>query len=252
MSSAPEIVLFESTARKKRYSIPPVEELVQCRVCGLWGVTLDGHLRTHGLSAAEYRRRFPDARIKPAIWLPELQERMMEWRGGTPWSNEDILRALQAWAARRGRAPTVKEWAKATREHPMANTVATRFGTWNGGLTAAGLTPRRSGAQVTLRRPRWTQMQIIAAMRSFSRSHQRPPTSDDFRHPLRDPERHPDATTVYRVFGSWPAALTAARLPIGRARCNRGHLFTPDNTLRSGGHRRCRTCRRASRRKTVT
>lgn len=58
------------------------------------------------------------------------------------WTAERVAAALAADAARRGRSPTLHEWALATRSRPQVKMVIARFGTWNRALAAAGLEPR--------------------------------------------------------------------------------------------------------------
>jgi hypothetical protein len=60
-------------------------------------------------------------------------------RRGARWSDEQILDALRAWAATRGRAPWRVEWSRAAAEHPSNGTVVSHFGSWKEGLRRAGL-----------------------------------------------------------------------------------------------------------------
>ncbi len=57
------------------------------------------------------------------------------------WSTEQIINALQTWAETHKRPPHKSDWQRRdpTDTRPTATTVATRFGTWNTALHAAGL-----------------------------------------------------------------------------------------------------------------
>jgi len=57
-----------------------------------------------------------------------------------PWPEPDIVQALTRWTAENGRPPTWADWQLATRERPCTETVRKHFGSFTGGLRAAGLT----------------------------------------------------------------------------------------------------------------
>jgi DNA invertase Pin-like site-specific DNA recombinase len=57
-----------------------------------------------------------------------------------PWTNEDILLALRIWIDSNGRIPTTREWKHATHEHPAAETIRCRFGSWNKAIATARAT----------------------------------------------------------------------------------------------------------------
>lgn len=62
------------------------------------------------------------------------------------WTPEMIVEALRAWAATHGGdPPTVVEADKPGRTLPSKSVVARNFGSWNAGIEAAGLEPRRRG-----------------------------------------------------------------------------------------------------------
>jgi DNA-binding CsgD family transcriptional regulator len=130
------------------------------------------------------------------------------------WTRQQVIRALRAWAREEGRAPTSVDWTpggdtrrKWAREYPRwpsCVTVTTLFGTWNDGLAAAELRPRRRY---------WKRDAITAALRDFARSNARPPTHADLSR-----AELPSPGTVRAHFGSLQAALDAAGLPVQR-RC---------------------------------
>jgi hypothetical protein len=96
-------------------------------------------------------------------------------------------------------------------------TVRTVFGSWNSGVAAAGLRPRRPGeargipasasAGGAESAVRWPKRRVLARLRAWAQEHGRPPTLEEWR---RAGESHPSAATVRRLFGTWNAALVAA------------------------------------------
>ncbi len=63
------------------------------------------------------------------------------------WPKDRIVRALQAYNAKHGHAPTNREWQRSERgsEYPSTATVRQVFGSWGAALATAGLTPQPSG-----------------------------------------------------------------------------------------------------------
>jgi len=160
------------------------------------------------------------------------------------WTADQVVRALQADARRRGRPPRASEWARsAGRRHPTAGVVRQLFaGQWDLALTAAGLEPQGHG--------RWNPSAILRALQADARRRGRPPTTNEWTR--TGGPRRPTFATVQRVFGSWSAGLAAAGLQgqkLGGDRwthCKRGHPLEGDNVgVYSSGTRFCRACRRA-------
>ena len=59
------------------------------------------------------------------------------------YTDEEILEELRAAAARHGRSPTMREFARDAEARVHPQTVIEHFGTWNAAKRAAGLFPRR-------------------------------------------------------------------------------------------------------------
>lgn len=60
------------------------------------------------------------------------------------WSDEQLLDALRAFQAERGRAPVARDFRR-NPARPSSATIVDRFGSWSGALALAGLTPRHPG-----------------------------------------------------------------------------------------------------------
>jgi hypothetical protein len=133
------------------------------------------------------------------------------------WTRAQVLRAFRAWVREEGRVPTTLDWTPTgdltrrwAREYPRWPgyvSVNTLFGSWRGGVEAAGLRPRRRS---------WDRESILAALREFAAAANdgRPPAAADL-------DRHdqlPSPGTVRAHLGSLQAALEAAGLRAGRRR----------------------------------
>src|SRR5262249_34541728 len=113
------------------------------------------------------------------------------------YTDEQILEALRACAARVGRSPTMKEFAADpdTTVHPQ--TVIEHFGSWNAAQRAAGLVPRRFA----------TREELVALLRGLGDELGRMP-------PARDLDarrgRMPSKSLYWHTFGSLSNALREA------------------------------------------
>ena len=115
-------------------------------------------------------------------------------------SDPEVLAALRAWSVRHGRPPLSTDWRRAAGDHPTAALVQHRFGSWRAALEAAGIAPTRT---------EWTRERVVAAIRSHIDEHGRPPLSSEWCRPAGD--EHPPTHIVVNRFGSWRAAIAAAR-----------------------------------------
>jgi Homing endonuclease associated repeat len=126
------------------------------------------------------------------------------------YSDEEIIAALQACAARLGRSPTMREFERdrQTRIHPQ--TVIERFGTWNGAKRRAGLRARRFA----------TREDLLDELRTLGKELGRPPNGGDLQ---RRRPAMPSKSLYWHTFGSLRNALREAGfdVPIGEERLER-------------------------------
>jgi Homing endonuclease associated repeat len=126
------------------------------------------------------------------------------------YSDEEIIAALQACAARLGRSPTMREFERdrRTRIHPQ--TVIERFGSWNAAKRRAGLRARRFA----------TREELLDALRALGDELGRPPNGGDLQ---RRRPAMPSKSLYWHTFGSLRNALREAGfdVPIGEERLER-------------------------------
>jgi Homing endonuclease associated repeat len=126
------------------------------------------------------------------------------------YSDEEILEQLRESAKRRGRSPTMKEFADdaATTVHPQ--TVIEHFGSWNKAKRLAGLVPRRFA----------TREELLGLLRELGERLGRVPTAKDV-----DANRGwmPSKSLYWHTFGSLTNALKEAGfdVPVGEERLER-------------------------------
>jgi hypothetical protein len=113
------------------------------------------------------------------------------------YTDEDILEELRTAAARLGRSPTMREFARdpEARVHPQ--TVIEHFGTWNAAKRAAGLYPRRF----------LTREELLEQLRALGEELGRVPTARDLAERRRS---LPSASLYAHTFGSLAKALREA------------------------------------------
>src|SRR6185312_12715436 len=137
---------------------------------------------------------------------------LAEFRAGIRrrYSDEQILAALQASAARLGRSPTMKEFAADPESQVHPQTVIEHFGTWNAAKRAAGLMPRRFA----------TREELAGQLRRLGDELGRTPTADDIK---QRRGTMPSASLYWHTFGSLTTALREAGfdVPVGEERLER-------------------------------
>jgi hypothetical protein len=113
------------------------------------------------------------------------------------YTDEQILEALRASAARLGRSPTMKEFGADPGAGMHPQTVIEHFGTWNAAKRAAGLMPRRFA----------TREELVLELRRLGDELGRIPTARDL-----DDRRGtmPSKSLYWHTFGSLSTALREA------------------------------------------
>jgi cytosine/adenosine deaminase-related metal-dependent hydrolase len=124
------------------------------------------------------------------------------------YTDEDLRNGLCTFADKEydhDRAPTQAD-VHAQEDLPAVSTFISRFGSWSAAVKAAGFTPRL---------PRWSDDELLDALRAFADEESRPPTAVE----ANARKGFPSAQTFVEHFGSWNAALdTAGLTPRNRRR----------------------------------
>jgi hypothetical protein len=138
------------------------------------------------------------------------------------WTRELAIAAIRRYAAAHdGWPPTAVRWQRAgdqplvsargrvtltDQAYPSATVVRQLFGSWAGGIRAAGFEPRAINLT-------WTHERVIAALRAYAAANDGlPPKRSDWARAVRTDSSiaHPTAALVVRLFGSFAAAVEAA------------------------------------------
>src|SRR6266571_6411825 len=153
-------------------------------------------------TASSHRGRIPDIDpVELASFQAEIRKR---------YSDEQILAELRACAERRGRSPTMKEFAADPETSVQPQTVIEHYGSWNAAKRAAGLVPRRFA----------TREELLGLLTTLGEELGRPPTA-------RDIDEHkgklPSKSLYWHTFGSLTNALREAGfdVPVGEERLER-------------------------------
>ncbi len=146
------------------------DEFVQCRICGgLLKNLAWAHLQMHGLTTAEYKKRFNVAYVVS----DQLRKKLSDSRSRghrrdryEPRSREGILEAMRGYA--RQSSPLTYHWLK-KKAPSLAKQAVYAYGSWRAALKAAGLKPKplqhRPKAGIIAERQRWSRGLIIARIR---------------------------------------------------------------------------------------
>jgi hypothetical protein len=145
-------------------------------------------------------------RLPRRDWVRASSASGRRYRRPAAWSDEEIIAALQEWAAEHGRSPNSYEWIAGSPGRPGSLCVRRRFGSWEKALKRAGLKPnaRRQHRY-------WTEQEILDALKAWTIRRGRPPRSKDW---IRAANHHPCSRSVYTHFGSFGAAVSAAGIAI--------------------------------------
>jgi Homing endonuclease associated repeat len=170
------------------------------------------------------------------------------------WSRPQILRALRQATLKTGRPPTSKEWQKGGRRtRPCAAVVKREFGSWNGALAAAGLEPRRAGAQRQTVCQRGHRLDdpsnVLVDPRSGNRccrACRRTAQREAWRRRAAARRKAAEAAKREAERREAAARREAQRRRRAAQVCKRGHsLRDPANVVYDGrGDRSCRACKR--------
>jgi hypothetical protein len=141
--------------KRQRHVPHAIEDTIECLLCGRRLHVLGAsHLpRVHGMTAEQYRERFPGAPVTSPHVRAIRSDQRLDSDGPPYWTPERIIAAMRRWAERTGRPPGANDWRRRSRrtgpssenfttpgrDHPHAATVAAVFGSWMAGLVAAGL-----------------------------------------------------------------------------------------------------------------
>lgn len=130
------------------------------------------------------------------------------------WDRDEVIEALERWAALEGQAPSSEawlggryahgRWAREYPQWPSTGVVSSRFGSWNVALVAAGLPAQPYG---------YSDEEVVEALRADALRLGRTPTLDDWRG--RGPAV-PGIGAVITHFGSWNVGLRVAGLKVTR------------------------------------
>lgn len=185
---------------------PAEIDAVECRLCrkSFRAVTNTHLVRAHAFDSAhpiaEYKARFGLERAECAE-TRELQIRSYREtlrRQGRLWTPERILGEI----LRRARDGAALNLSAVGRERPLLVWEAVRhFGSWKRALRAAGLDPER----FALRR-RWTSETLLGELRRLHAG------GIPLTGPACDRQVRGISQAARRLFGTWRAALRAARL----------------------------------------
>jgi len=122
----------------------PVKKWTKDRI--LDALRADAEKRGKAPSSHEWDRAAPDRPTRAVVirefgtWAKALQAAGLDHtRNRTVWTDEQILEALRSDAERLGRTPTYGDWRRSSPDHPSAQVVAHRFGSWAKAISAAGV-----------------------------------------------------------------------------------------------------------------
>ncbi|MBI3271764.1 MAG: hypothetical protein HYZ53_22425 [Planctomycetes bacterium] len=138
-----------------------LKERLTCRICNCERAALGKHVRVHGLTSEEYKRRFQVAHMSSEATRYRLGRNAVRrgW-GKIAWTEERILRTIRR-LARQGRSLAMLHVAKDFRN--LLAVAQERFGSWRAALAAAGVAyvPLR----VSKREFHWSREKVLSAIR---------------------------------------------------------------------------------------
>jgi hypothetical protein len=139
--------------------------------------------------------------IRFGSWLEALESAGIEPElSQTGYNREELLESLRDLADRLGCAPRTVDLDD-DRRTPSSSTYRRHFGSWLKALEAAGIQPGPSQTG-------YSSDELLASLRMLARELGRAPTGRE----MSAREDLPHASTYWKRFGSWNAAIEAAGL----------------------------------------
>jgi hypothetical protein len=152
----------------------------------------------------------PRGRRRASLRIDEAE--LAAFRAGLRrrYTDDEILEELRSAAARLGRSPTMREFARDEEANVHPQTVIEHFGTWNAAKRAAGLFPRRF----------LTREELLSQLRQLGDELGRVPKARDLAARRRS---FPSVSLYAHTFGSLSNALREAGfdIPVGEQRLER-------------------------------
>lgn len=136
-------------------------------------------------------------------------------KSGNRWTKETILAAINDYAQRHEKLPTMELWktSKGTGggRYPSSPTVSKHFGSWAQAMDEYRALSSEGDLHNRPYRKPWTPEEVIASFHKWYEIHHVPPTTRDASAPTGNFGRIlPSPAVVKRFFGSWNAAIAAA------------------------------------------
>src|SRR3954452_21551546 len=103
-----------------------------------WRVTLPRRMTTRRVLAVMDASDVDRERAVQVFELDEPVDRSEPEQARSASTPSEIVTAIHTWKDQHGRLPDEAEWATSGTDHPSARSVVQQFGSWKGGLAAAG------------------------------------------------------------------------------------------------------------------
>lgn len=200
-----ELSLVDRVAVACRLSASGLRAKEISRQLGVATATVHTYLRAgtcpgcHGplVTSTATRCHDCDASSRSASWSrQEAEAALRDWSA----DRAAVIAALRELGSVQGRRPSWSDLHPKRDGLPSYGEIVRLFGSLGAALEAAGFRSRGR---------RWRRAEVVFALRSWSQLHGRPPVYVDWSLATNE---HPGSRAVAELFGSWSAALVAARL----------------------------------------
>lgn len=187
------------------------------RVLARWFERIEIRADAHAVTITATRRKASaPAAVTLAIdrssWARSAPPSSRQLNPPIRWARSEVIGTIQAFADQHGRPPLQSEWRSAHGEHATDRYAARLFGSWQKAVRAAGYTP------VLPARHRWSDEEVLDAIRAWHREHGSSPRSVDWKPASPG---HPSSTLITTRFGGFPNARRLAGVPAPLARTRR-------------------------------